>query len=104
MVFRHLALPLSLTLFACSEQSHPPIAYVYRCAEVEEVSLSLSRDKYDKQQLELQYGNLQIQLKQVPAASGAKFSDGHYQWWEKGDKAVLLADNQLLLSQCEKVE
>ncbi len=41
-----------------------------------------------------------ITLPQVPAASGAKYSDGNFTFWSKGNTALLEQNERLLLRDC----
>lgn len=40
-------------------------------------------------------------LPQVIAASGARYDDGQYVFWSKGDKASVYRDGALILDNCE---
>lgn len=42
----------------------------------------------------------QLQLKQVIAASGAKYSDGKYTFWSKGQNAFVERNDKVIMSDC----
>lgn len=42
----------------------------------------------------------QLTLPQVRAASGAKYSDGHYTFWSKGDSAFIEREEKVIINDC----
>ncbi|MEX2939746.1 MliC family protein [Serratia fonticola] len=42
----------------------------------------------------------QLKLKQVVAASGAKYSDGKYTFWSKGPNAFVERNDKVIMSDC----
>ncbi|MDA5544928.1 MULTISPECIES: MliC family protein [Yersinia] len=42
----------------------------------------------------------QLTLPQVRAASGAKYSDGHYTFWSKGNTAFVERDEKVIINDC----
>jgi membrane-bound inhibitor of C-type lysozyme len=42
----------------------------------------------------------QLKLKPVLAASGAKYSDGKYTFWSKGQSAFVERDDKVIMSDC----
>ena len=42
----------------------------------------------------------QLKLKQVIAASGAKYSDGKYTFWSKGQNAFVERNDKVIMSDC----
>lgn len=42
----------------------------------------------------------QLKLKQVLAMSGAKYSDGKYTFWSKGQNAYLERNGKVIMSDC----
>ncbi|MNE29241.1 Membrane-bound lysozyme inhibitor of C-type lysozyme precursor [compost metagenome] len=42
----------------------------------------------------------QLKLKQVLAASGAKYSDGKYTFWSKGPNAFIERNDKVIMSDC----
>lgn len=45
----------------------------------------------------------QLQLKQVVAASGTKYSDGKYTFWSKGQNAFVERNDKVIMSDCTQV-
>lgn len=45
----------------------------------------------------------QLKLKQVMAASGAKYSDGKYTFWSKGQNAFVERNGKVIMSDCMQV-
>ncbi len=45
----------------------------------------------------------QLKLKQVLAASGAKYSDGKYTFWSKGRNAFVERNDKVIMSDCTRV-
>ncbi|TQI80407.1 membrane-bound inhibitor of C-type lysozyme [Serratia fonticola] len=45
----------------------------------------------------------QLKLKQVLAASGAKYSDGKYTFWSKGQNAFVERNGKVIMSDCMQV-
>ncbi|CNH56864.1 MliC family protein [Yersinia pekkanenii] len=42
----------------------------------------------------------QLALPQVRAASGTKYSDGHYTFWSKGNNAFVERDEKIIINDC----
>ncbi|MDN0124981.1 MliC family protein [Yersinia aleksiciae] len=42
----------------------------------------------------------QLTLPQVRAASGTKYSDGHYTFWSKGNNAFIERDDKIIINDC----
>lgn len=40
-------------------------------------------------------------LKQQPAASGTRYSDGHYVFWSKGDNAFIERNDRIIINDCQ---
>lgn len=40
-------------------------------------------------------------LKQQPAASGARYSDGHYVFWSRGDSAFIERNDKIIINDCQ---
>ncbi|NJD86073.1 MliC family protein [Candidatus Erwinia dacicola] len=43
----------------------------------------------------------QLLLKQQVAASGIRYSDGHYTFWSKGDSAFIERDDRIIVNDCQ---
>ncbi|MEY4923168.1 MAG: hypothetical protein RLY17_1885 [Pseudomonadota bacterium] len=46
----------------------------------------------------------QLTLPQVRAASGAKYSDGHYTFWSKGNSAFIERNEKIIINDCVLIE
>ena len=49
----------------------------------------------------LVYDGKKIELKRTISGSGARYSDGHIVFWNKGDKALLEIDGKIIHQDCE---
>jgi len=90
----------SLTLAGCSQFHHQPESTTqtlhYECGTT---PLTVTLDKPAQQVNFLLDGN-QLTLKQVEAASGTKYSDGHYTFWSKGPQAFVQRGDDVILNDC----
>lgn len=73
----------------CAQEQRLPISdaggtYVYACANDYHFTVLVRDDS-----VEVDLGHLTVTLPNVPAASGARFSDGRFTFWSKGEDAVL---------------
>jgi len=53
-----------------------------------------------KQQVSFLFDGQQLQLNQVVAASGAKYSDSRYTFWSKGRTAFVERDGAVIVDDC----
>ncbi|WP_437611958.1 MliC family protein [Erwinia sp. V71] len=53
-----------------------------------------------KQQVSLILDGEALTLQQQPAASGTRYSDGHYTFWSKGDGAFIQRNDNIIISDC----
>lgn len=68
----------------------------YQCGTTK---LKVMQDnKQDKVSLVLD--GKQLSLPQVRAASGTKYSDGHYTFWSKGNTAFVERDEKVIINDC----
>lgn len=42
----------------------------------------------------------QLTLPQVRSGSGVRYSDGHYVFWSKGDRAFIERDDRIIINDC----
>ena len=42
----------------------------------------------------------QLTLPQAASASGVRYSDGHYVFWSKGDRAFIERDDRIIINDC----
>ncbi len=53
-----------------------------------------------KQQVSLILDGAPLTLQQQPAASGTRYSDGHYEFWSKGDGAFIQRNDKIIINDC----
>lgn len=100
----------TLLLSACSSSPTEPVknkATQYLCDDDKQLLIEPLNDgddfivviipPKDKHHSETSY-----YLQSVAAASGSKYSDGIYSWWEKGNEAIFAADDTPLMTHCKK--
>lgn len=54
-----------------------------------------------RQQVSFVYDNQQRHLQQGMSASGARYSDGVYVFWSKGDEATVYRHDTIVLNHCQ---
>ena len=54
-----------------------------------------------RQQVSFVYDNQQLNLPQGISASGARYTDGIYVFWSKGDEATVYKRDHIVLNNCE---
>ncbi|CQD35381.1 MliC family protein [Yersinia mollaretii] len=85
-----------LMLAGCSLVQPKNETLHYQCGTTQ---LTVKQDnQYDKVSLILD--GEQLTLPQVRAASGAKYSDGHYTFWSKGNSAFIERDDKIIINDC----
>lgn len=85
-----------LMLTGCSLVQSKNETLHYQCGTTR---LTVMQDnKQDKVSLVLD--GKQLTLPQVRAASGAKYSDGHYTFWSKGNAAFVERDEKVIINDC----
>ncbi|MFZ4832978.1 MliC family protein [Rouxiella sp. Mn2063] len=90
----------AFALVGCANQgSHPPQSSTvvhYQCGTLPLTVTSNST----KQQVSFLFDGQQLQLNQVVAASGAKYSDSRYTFWSKGRTAFVERDGAVIVDDC----
>jgi len=56
-----------------------------------------------KEEVSLIMDGEQLVLKQQVAASGTRYSDGHYTFWSKGDTAFVERNDRIIVNDCQQV-
>ena len=54
-----------------------------------------------RQQVSFVYDNQQLNLPQGISASGARYTDGIYVFWSKGDEATVYKRDRIVLNNCQ---
>ncbi|NIF47680.1 C-type lysozyme inhibitor [Enterobacter sp. Ap-1006] len=70
---------------------------VYQCDE-KPLTVKLNNDK---QQVSFVYDNQMLNLTQGLSASGARYTDGVYVFWSKGDSATVYRKDTIVLNNCQ---
>lgn len=69
----------------------------YQCDE-KPLTVTLNNTR---QEVSFIYDNSELHLKQGISASGARYSDGIYVFWSKGDSATVYRRDSIVLSNCQ---
>ena len=69
----------------------------YQC---DEKPLSVELDN-SRQQVSFVYDNKTLKLNQGLSASGARYTDGIYVFWSKGDSATVYKRDRIVLNNCQ---
>lgn len=78
--------------------SHPPVNTLhYTCGTL---PLTVKLDN-SKSEVSLILDGQPLVLKQQPAASGTRYSDGHYSFWSKGDSAFIERNDKVIINDCQ---
>lgn len=86
----------ALVLAGCSLVQPKNETLHYQCGTTQ---LTVKQDnQHDKVSLILD--GEQLTLPQVRAASGTKYSDGHYTFWSKGNSAFIERDDKIIINDC----
>ncbi|WP_157953006.1 MliC family protein [Limnobaculum parvum] len=72
----------------------------YQC-EGQSLSVILNNEK---QSVNVIIAGEPQQLHQVVSASGAKYSNGNYSFWSKGDTAMVLKGDDIIINDCKLVQ
>jgi membrane-bound inhibitor of C-type lysozyme len=91
---------LYLTITAC-EKKFTGKTHVFTCSDGTRVEVVYS-EKRDYAMVRL--GDKSYKLKQIPAASGAKYSDGKVVFWNKGRGAFIEIGGEVVYDGCHLVE
>lgn len=87
-------------LAGCSLEQPKSETLHYQCGTTK---LKVMQDN-KQEKVNLVLDGKQLTLPQVPAASGAKYSDGHYTFWSKGDTAFVERNEQVILNDCALIK
>ncbi|AJJ64582.1 MliC family protein [Yersinia aldovae] len=91
-----LAATAVLMLAGCSMVQPKNETLHYQCGTTK---LTVMQDnRQDK--VSLVMNGEQLTLLQVRAASGTKYSDGHYTFWSKGNGAFIERDEKIIINDC----
>lgn len=99
---KYLVISLSLLLTGCSyfqsivEKMNTDTLH-YQCDE----GTLVVRLNNQKQQVQFLYGDNPLILTQGISASGARYSDGIYVFWSKGDGATVYHKDNIVLNNCQ---
>lgn len=55
----------------------------------------------DGKKASLVYNGKKFELKRTISGSGARYTDGHIVFWNKGDKALIEVDGKIIYQDCE---
>ncbi|MBA2816979.1 MliC family protein [Candidatus Pantoea persica] len=95
-----LTLAASLLLTGCGllhKQPEPPQTLHYCCGTL---PLTVTLDNASEQVSFIMDGQ-PLTLKRAVSASGARYSDGKYVLWSKGDTAFIERDDKIVVNDCE---
>ncbi|ANI29356.1 hypothetical protein PL78_05805 [Yersinia entomophaga] len=85
-----------LTLAGCSQFSQKSETLHYQCGGTQlTVALDNKQDK-----VRFVMDGKQLNLPQVVAASGTRYSDGYYTFWSKGDSAFIERGDKIVMNDC----
>jgi len=94
----------ALALSGCSllhphsaEQKNTVEPLHYQCGTT---PLTVNLDK-SAQKVSMILDGVQLTLPQVEAASGTRYSDGHYTFWSKGNAARVQRGDDVIIDDCE---
>lgn len=90
-----LTIAAFLTLAGCS-LVQPNETLHYQCGTTK---LTVTQDNRQDKVSFIMDGK-QLTLPQVRAASGAKYSDGHYTFWSKGESAFIEREGKVIMNDC----
>ncbi|CAM3551811.1 MliC family protein [Rouxiella silvae] len=62
--------------------------------------LTVTLDK-PAREVSLVLDGIQLHLPQVVAASGTRYSDGHYTFWSKGNAALVQRGDDVIINDCD---
>jgi membrane-bound inhibitor of C-type lysozyme len=91
---------LSLTVAACAEKFTGK-TYVYTCSDGTRIEVVYSKER---NYARVRIGDATYELKQVPAASGTKYSGGKVVFWNKGRGALVQIGGEIVHEGCHLVE
>nr|WP_235955986.1 MliC family protein [Rouxiella aceris] len=89
-----------IALAGCSQIAHKPAEPVqlhYQCGTT---PLTVTLDK-PAQRVDMLLDGVQLHLPQVQAASGTRYSDGHYTFWSKGTTAKVQRGDDVIIDDCQ---
>lgn len=95
-----LTLAAALLLTGCGllhKQPEAPQTLHYRCGTL---PLTVTLDNASEQVSFIMDGQ-PLTLKRAVSASGARYSDGKYVFWSKGDTAFIERDDKIVVNDCE---
>ncbi|CNK74317.1 MliC family protein [Yersinia alsatica] len=93
---RFLCITAVMALAGCSLVQPKNETLHYQCGTTK---LTVMQDnKQDKVSFVLD--GEQLTLPQVRAASGSKYSDGHYTFWSKGNSAFVERGDKIIINDC----
>lgn len=90
-----------VTLAGCSQIAHKsaePVQLHYMCGTT---PLTVTLDK-SAQRVDMLLDGVQLHLPQVRAASGTRYSDGHYTFWSKGTTAKVQRGDDVIIDDCQQ--
>lgn len=90
----------TLLLAGCNlmgKKSEPTQTLHYRCGTL---PLTVTLDNANQQVSFIMDGK-PLTLKQSPSASGARYSDGNYVFWSKGNSAFIERNDKIVVNDCE---
>ena len=98
-MFKSICAAGAILLLAVCQTAHKeaaPEALSYQCGTT---SLTVTVDNQKDQVSFIMDGN-QLTLPQVVSASGARYSDGKYTFWSKGNTAFIERNDQIIINDC----
>lgn len=96
-----LCAAIACALLTSCERMPVGKAHVYRCSEGVVVRVVFSETD---ETATIRLAGKTYKLKLVPAASGAKYTDGKVVFWNKGSEAMILVNGELVHDGCRLVE
>lgn len=95
-----VVLVMCLVFIGCEEEQETT-DYQYVCSAGKRIYVSVSEDG---ERARVRYRGDTFKLKNVPSASGVKYSDGKVDFWSKGTEAFLQIDGEVVCDGCSLVE
>ncbi len=91
-----------LVLSGCSLHSPPPpnISTTQLHYDCDTTPLTVTLNK-PARQVSVILDGIRLHLPQVAAASGTKYSDGHYTFWSKGNTALVQRGDDVIIDDCQ---
>lgn len=90
----------AIAMVGCSAQDAAKETLVYQC---ETQTLAVTLDNAGDS-VTLMMDGQSRRLVQAVSASGARYSDGEYTFWSKGDGAIVMRGEDIKLKECQLIK